>query len=152
MISNYVKLINDMIWFLRVLIWDGVLPLVLVVVPLVIRMAFPQFPDVVVPIAIILPIAAFFLRFYVGCCYITENHCGDWTRRVQSVSLVIGILALLIIDVMCIGTLGLPNGPIWNDPPALKVLSCIYGLYLVSMAMTLYPGPITTDNLGVAPE
>ena len=133
-------------WALRILAWDGLLPAVLLVVPFLVRATFPQLPNAIVFIAVVLPIAALFLRLYAGCCHIAANHCGPILRHIQSASLMMGIFALMLIDAVLIGLQGMPGKPIWRDPNELRMLTGIYAFYVACMAITLYPGNPDADS------
>ena len=135
-------------WLLRMLAWDGILPVTILAIPFIIRLAFPQMPDVIVVVAVALPIAAFFLRLYAGCCYIAANHCGQFLRRIQSVSLMTGIFALMLLDALVISLQGMPGDPLWRDPAELTIFGGIYAFYIVCMAITLYPGKPDADPIG----
>ncbi|HYW78469.1 MAG TPA: hypothetical protein VE890_02795 [Thermoguttaceae bacterium] len=109
----------------------------MIVVPLLVQLAFPKFPDAIVVVAVVLPIIAFFLRTYAGCCYICANHCGVWMRRFQLFTLNLGVFTLTFVDAFVMSMQGEVD---WGkeDP---RVFIIIYCFYIACMLVTLYPGP-----------
>jgi len=113
----------------------------MIVAPLLVGLAFPQYRDAIVVFAVILPIAAFLLRFYVGRRYISTNRCGPMMRRFQTVVLVLGIFTLMLLDSLVMSMQGLPDNENWAKGD-LGVLVSLYCFYMVCMTVSLYPGPI----------
>ena len=126
----------------------------LLLAPFLVQAFVPSFPNAIVPIAVVLCSAAFFVRMYLGCCYIAANHCGTVLRHVQCATLLLGLLALMMIDALLMAVQGVPGRPIWRDPNEFPVLIAIYAFYIVCMSITLYPGSsnATTDELDAMPS
>ena len=68
-------------WFLTVISWDGLLPPVILIVPYLLNALFPNVRGVIEVASLLLPITAFFIRYFVGKRHIFSNHCGIWVRR-----------------------------------------------------------------------
>jgi hypothetical protein len=100
-------------WLLELVAWDGILPVFVVLVPTVIELLFPNRRGALEVTAITLPIAAFFLRFFVGKRHINSNRCARTVRHFQLVGLCIGILVLLMIDSLVILAHEMPKGALF---------------------------------------
>jgi len=125
-------------WLLRLVTWDGLLPLFIVLVPAAIGLLVPNNRGVMEITAVGLPIAAFFVRFGVGFRLIQTNNCAAEIRRFQIVAFVFGMFLLVLFDsVLILGHL-VPNGVLF----AGSFLTVLGGPYLVAMAIALYPGRV----------
>lgn len=133
-------------WLLRLLSWDGLLPVGICLAPALITMMLPGHPGTVELAAVFLPIAAFFLRFRAGGRQIGSNHCGAWVRRFQWCALVVGLLMLILFDAFVILSWIMPV----VDPDAWKedliILGTLVGLYGIAMAVAMYPGRVPVDD------
>ena len=138
---------------LRMLAWDGLLPLVVLVVPYLVRLVLPQFPDAIVVAAIVVSIVAFFLRVYIGCCYICANQCGKWLRRFQLLTLNLGVFTLMFVETLVMVLQDLP-GNANVGIGLLIVLAPFYAFYIACMLITLYSGEIdsSSSRSSVAPS
>src|SRR5262245_32440927 len=85
---------------LKVIAWDGMLPLIIILVPRAIELLVPRNRGAIEFAGVMLPIALFFVRFVVGKRHIVTNRCGAAFRCVQLCALCFGILVLLLIDSM----------------------------------------------------
>jgi len=125
-------------WLLRLVTWDGLLPVFIVLVPAAIGPLVPNNRGVMEITAVALPIAAFFVRFGVGFRLIQTNNCAAAIRRFQVVAFVFGMFLLVLFDsVLILGHL-VPNGALF----AGSFLIVLGGPYLVAMAIALYPGRV----------
>ena len=126
-------------WLLRVVAWDGVLPLVLLGLPHGIHFLFPEAAGAIEILGVLLPIAAFFTRLVVGFRHIRENHCPALLQQLQYVVLFLGILGLVMFDAVMILQLNLPQGAM--QPGDLLVLfGIVFAIYLPCMILAMYPG------------
>lgn len=124
---------------IRMVSWDGMLPALIWSSPLVLRLLLPDQPIAIEAAAIILPMAAFFLRFRVGKRHIATNACGTVMRGFQLVMLCIGIFLLVLIDAVMILAHIVPEGVAINTTDKL-VFAGLYLSYLSAMALAMYPG------------
>lgn len=141
--------INYRAWLLRVLAWDGVLPLLLWLSPFVVRLILPGIKDEAgVLLAVPLPICLFFLRIWVGAKHVDANHCGPKFRVVQYYCFLFGILLLLFVDALLLALHGELAGNLAGYLELLQDLSIPLAIYLSLMAVAMYPGrePIPEDE------
>jgi hypothetical protein len=89
-------------WLLRVITWDGVLPVCLFLIPLAAKFLFPIHGGVFAFLAVALPIAALFFRIRAGCHHIDANNCGPSFQKLQVWTLLFGSLILVILDALLI--------------------------------------------------
>ena len=139
-------------WILRLVGWDGLLPVTIVVVPYLVRLALPQFPNAIAVVAVVLPIAAFFWRLYAGACHISTNRCGEFFRGVQSIALFIGVLIMVLVDALLLCVQDLPGNLLWRDPAAIRMVGTMYAIYFACMVIAVYPGgkdQTTFDDNGI---
>jgi hypothetical protein len=125
-------------WFLRLITWDGLVPVFILLAPLAVGLSIPNNRGVMEVTAVALPIAAFFVRFGVGFRLIQTNNCAAEIRRLQVVAFVVGMFLLVLFDsILILGHL-VPNGVLF----AGSYLIVLGGPYLVAMAIALYPGRV----------
>lgn len=127
-------------WIFRLVAWDGVLPVVVLLAPTVIKVLFPNWRGAIEIAAIALPITAFLIRFYVAKRHITSNECSGLVRCFQFIALCVAILIFLLIDALLILVQDLPNGALVTSETDLIVWAVLITLYLSCMAFVLYPG------------
>jgi hypothetical protein len=127
-------------WFLRLLTWDGVLPLCIAVVPNAVKLIIPNRPEAIAATAVLLPIAAFLLRVSAGNRHIASNHCSKGVRFLQSCVFVLGILPLIMIDCFIILDHVLPGGMRIANREDYIACAILIAFYLTTMAIAMYPG------------
>lgn len=135
------------VWALRVITWDAVLPICITILPLGVKFLFPNRRGALELTAVVLPIAAFFLRFRAGKRHISANRCSRRFRRFQLCMFCLGILPLVLIDCVVILSELMPAGAFGGaDYIALAVPIMIY---LASMVVAMYPGreDVSPDGL-----
>jgi hypothetical protein len=127
-------------WLFRLLTWDGVLPIGIILVPFVIGAIFPNHEGAIVIAAVALPIVAFFVRIAVGCRHIDENNCGPIFQRVQVWLLLFGIFVLVFIDAMLMISHVMPRGALLATKEDQIAATIAVSLYLAPMIVAMYPG------------
>ncbi|MEZ6136322.1 MAG: hypothetical protein R3C53_15615 [Pirellulaceae bacterium] len=101
--------------------------------------------------AAVLPIIAFFVRFNVGRQCISSNNCRGVTRRLQTASLCIGILVLVLVDAVMILTHVMPKGAAFATMSDIVVWIVMYSIYVAAMSIAMYPGAATRlEDLSIA--
>ena len=127
-------------WVVRIAIWDGALPAIIWLAPVLLQGLIPNLRGPVEIVAVVLPIVAFFIRFHVGRRYILANHCRIELRRFQYVSLCIGALVLVLVDAVLILTNIMPKGAAFATVSDVIVWAILYLTYLGAMSIAMYPG------------
>lgn len=128
--------LNYVTWVMRLIAWDGALPLAALFLPMALERLLPNRPELgLLEVAVL--IAVFFLRVRAGCKHIDTNHCGDSMRLAQVMVLLCAVFLLIFIDTMLIfiPAVGLPN--VWTE---WLVLTIPFAIYLTAMAFVMYPG------------
>ncbi len=130
--------VNHGAWLLKLIAWDGLLPAIVILVPLVARQIAAQ--RAVEFLAIALPIAAFLLRLFAGRRHIDSNQCSPLFRRVQFIFFYIAIFVLLMIDSLMILAHEMPPGAMFASAVDFLIWAVLFALYLTCMAVAMYPG------------
>src|SRR6478735_1196344 len=80
--------INYRGWFLRVVVWDGVIALLLMLAPLVLQQALKKDgqndEEELAMFVIFIPIGAFLLRWFIGARHLDKNRCSLNFRQFQT--------------------------------------------------------------------
>lgn len=126
-------------WLLTLVTWDGLLPVLVLVTPAVVSFFFPNQREAREAVGILLPIVAFLVRFCIGLRHIKTNHCNEWLRRLQVVALILGLFQLVMIDSLVLLAHEMPIAN-FKDPAEFIVWGVIITIYLIPMAIALYPG------------
>jgi len=126
-------------WLIRLITWDGVLPVTVWLVPFLIRSVIPNNRAAIEYTALFLPIVAFVVRFQVGRRYISSNDCGAVLRCFQVTVFCFGIILLVLIDFFVMLSHVMPK-EVASSMEALIVWAVSYGIYLAAMAFAMYPG------------
>jgi hypothetical protein len=132
-------------WFFRLFSCDGLLPVVIVLIPGAIVLAMPGWRGLVELTAIALPIAAFGVRVHVGRRQIGSNACPRWFRGLQFAAFGAGLLILLLLDAFSILSWIMP--PV--DPLSAEdflIFGVFAAVYLVLMAVAMYPGLVLVED------
>jgi len=127
-------------WLIRLLTWDGLLPLCTAVAPYAIKLLFPKQPEAMDIAAVGVAIAALLLRISAGNRHIASNHCSEEVRHLQSCAFVLGIVPLLLMDCFIIVEHQLPGGGPLAHCKDLGPLAIWISFYLTMMAIAMYPG------------
>lgn len=127
-------------WLLRLIAWDGVLPVLVMIIPWFVQLQFPNRPHALELVAIVVPITAFFIRFFVARRHICSNHCTRIVRVIQTVALCLAILVLLMVDSLIILACEMPKGALFATSTDRMIWAGMYAFYLTCMAIALYPG------------
>lgn len=128
------------LWISRVFRWDGLLPVAILLIPLALRLLFPNQRWAIELASILLPVCGFVIRFVVGCHFIGTNHCGDTFRALQSICLVIGLGKMALLDCVIILSILMPQGALMMNARDIAISVGLYGLYLLLMIVAMYPG------------
>jgi hypothetical protein len=124
-------------WLFRLLTWDGVLPVCILAVPGLIERAVPN-RGAIEFAAVALPTAFFFVRIVKGCHHIDGNHCGPGFQRLQVWALVVGVFVLVFLDAIMILSHVMPRGALNGGD--FQVMAIMLAIYLIPMAVAMYPG------------
>lgn len=127
-------------WFLKLVAWDGVLPVIVLLAPTVVELQFPNRRDAMEFMALVLPITVFFVRFFVAKRHIESNQCTRLVRCFQIIALCLAILVLLLIDSFIILAHEMPKGALYATTTDRFVWGVLCFVYLTSMAFAMYPG------------
>jgi hypothetical protein len=145
---NDVPRVEYTVWILRLVAWDGLLPCVVLLSPRLVEFLLPNRRGAIELTGVILPIAGFFFRVYVGRRHISSNHCSKGVRRFQLVGLGFGIFALFVIDAVVILAHVMPRGALFAHRSDVIVWCIFAGVYLAAMAAAMYPGRTVLKDEG----
>jgi hypothetical protein len=134
----YVGRINVGSWLLRVLTWDTLLPTVVLVVPAVVGILFPQNEVAWATTQLVLPTGGFILRFCAGKRHVFSNNCGPTIQRRQFFIFVIGILALVVVDALLVLSRVNPKKGL-AECDRIVLVTCTV-IYTFAMIIAMYPG------------
>jgi len=136
--ENQPKRINYRAWFWRVLAWDGLLPLVVLAAPYVIKTLVPDREEPLMLAVILTAIGVFLLRWVVGAKHIAGNCCGPSTRQVQYFCFFAGLVVMLMIDAFALALHDMLQPGEFIG--LAIVLSIPFSIYLTLMTIAMYPG------------
>jgi hypothetical protein len=127
-------------WLLRLFTWDGVLPVCIVLIPSVIGLIIPNRRGAIEMSSVIVPIAAFLIRFRAGKRHIESNNCGEIMKIFQLCVFSIAILALVLVDAFIMLSHVMPRRGKFVTIDDLLALLIPIAFYLSLMAFAMYPG------------
>ena len=125
---------------MRLITWDGVLPVAIWCTPFLVGWLFPNRRGAIELTAVLLSVVAFVVRYQVGRHHIASNGCRAAVRRVQMCLLCFGLSALALIDAVMILTHVMPQGAAFAATADLIVWAGLYAVYLTAMTLALHPG------------
>jgi len=125
-------------WALSLVTWDGLLVVVMIVAPGVLRWLWPQDRQAQELGGTLLVMLALGVRVFIGRRHIARNHCGPVLRKLQTAVLFMMALFLLMIDCILIDFGGLPQ----------REILFIVSTYVGGMAFVLYPGRRAISDAG----
>lgn len=129
-------------WFFRVLGWDGIMPVCIVLIPTLIKLLIPNNRGAVAVTVVLLPIAAFFVRLAIGIRHIAANHCAIAVRRLQYFVFCLGIFLLIGVDTLLILSHEMPKGAMFANTTDYLAFASLFSIYLASMTIAMYPGRV----------
>ncbi len=127
-------------WLLRVIAWDGLLPVVVWGAPWAAQWLAPGDRGLMEILGVMLPLGALFVRYFIGARQIAANRCKPTVRRLQILALCLGIFMLVLIDSMMILSLEMPPGALFATTTDLIVWGVLYAVYILTMLVAMYPG------------
>lgn len=133
-------------WFFRVLGWDGLLPVCIVLIPTAIKILIPNNRAAIEVTGVLLPIAAFFVRLVIGLRHIALNHCAITVRRFQYCVFCLGIFLLVCVDALLILSQDMPKGAMFVTRTDYVVFAILIFIYLTSMTFAMYPGRVNSHD------
>jgi hypothetical protein len=132
---------NIRLWLLRLVTWDGALPMVVWLSPLLIRIILPNNQRALEQIVVVIPVVSLILRFVAGVRFINSNNCTQTFRNIQKYALGLGLFLLLLIDIAFLFQFHFaPVGVRVVNPIARLICNAVVALYFLSMIVALYPG------------
>jgi hypothetical protein len=137
---------NIRLWLFRLITWDGVLPVVVWTSPFLIRLILPNDQRALELAIVIIPAMSLVVRIYAGMHFINRNNCAVGFRILQMRALCVGTFLLLFIDLAFLFQTHIaPKGVRVVNPVAQSLCSAVLAIYLLSMAVAVYPGPSNSD-------
>jgi hypothetical protein len=130
--------INFISWLWSLAVWDGLLPVGIVLLPMLVQFLFPNRRGPVELIAVIVPVAALLLRMRAGNRRIWENHCTAGFQSFQLTAFLLGIFILFIFDAVIILMHIMPAGAFTLGE--LRGIAILFGVYYLFMIFAMYPG------------
>ena len=127
------------VWSARVITYDGLLPLVVWLMPWFVASIFPGQRGVVEIFAVVLPVVGCLIRFSFGRRLITTNLCSAQVRRFQLAALSVGLVLLALIDCVIMLLYVMPPGA-FGQPADWGILVGLWAVYFSLMAGAMYPG------------
>lgn len=131
-------------WILRVVAWDGLLPLLIVSTPVVLLHVVPGRRELANNAMVLGPTIATILRIFEGYRIIVTNRCTSAFRACQFAALALGIFILLLIELLLLHAHEHPGGMDFRAEDLL-VISTMFGSYLLVMGLATYPGAAVAD-------
>ena len=120
-------------WWIRLVSWDGLLPLAVWYIPQCIEIFFPGRRGAIEIASLVVPVMAVLIRYYTGMELIRNNHCSKRFRIVQKAIFCIGILMLVMVDCVLILMHVMPKNPNGGNSDDLTLILSFFGFYLIIM-------------------
>ena len=125
-------------WAIRVAAWDGLLPILVLMAPILIDTLLPNNRFLSDFIGGGLPIVVFIIRLIVGMRHIWSNGCSKPVRELQTGLLWVAVFLLVFVDTMLIISHQIPGALI--DPFDQQAVLVVVSIYLPCLAVAMYPG------------
>ena len=126
-------------WFFHLFTWDGVVPLVMWSLPFLMRRFGPPNNDQALVFAVVGGlIVGILLRYTVGMRHIRSNYCSVRVKSLQQAGLFAMIALLVLIETLLCFLPPIPPGGL--KEPDVIFFSVVFTVYLIAMAIILYPG------------
>jgi hypothetical protein len=128
-------------WLLRLLTWDGLLPIGMLLVPVLAGNFLPNRAEVGLGYTLMI-VGAALLRVRAGCLHIDANHCSETFQRFQVWLLIAAVGLLLCIDAFLLiwYEFGCPVDWSAEGLSVAAVFGSLVLLYALTMAIVMYPG------------
>jgi hypothetical protein len=126
-------------WLWIVFCWDGVLPVIILMSPQV-ALKLGAEPDTAEFVAIVTPIAAFFVRVVLGFRRMARNRCGPVLRFFQFAVFLFAAVLLVCIDTLMLLAMEMNNGRLWANRGDMIAMLILMGAYFTAMLFAFYPG------------
>jgi hypothetical protein len=143
--------INYRAWMLRVVVWDGVIAVLLMLAPLVLQRMLikdgQNDENERMMWVVFIPIGAFLLRWLIGGRHLDTNHCSPNFRQFQTFCFFLGLGMMLFGDCLVLSLHDML--PADQALVPFLMLMPFYAIYLVCMIIAMYPGrePIPAEEL-----
>jgi hypothetical protein len=118
-------------WVLTIFCWDGLLPVVVILLPVGLKFILPRWPVVGAIAGLLLPVTALSVRVVVGFIRLRSGHSFLW----QLIVFLVGISTLFLVEAFWLNDLTMP-GPKINQPTLLLQM---FLFYLLMMTFSLFP-------------
>lgn len=143
--------VNYRAWLLRVVVWDGVIAVLLMLAPLVLQRMLikdgQNDENERMLWVVFIPIGAFLLRWLIGGRHLDKNHCSPNFRQFQTFCFFGGLVTMLLGDCLVLSL----HDMIPADQAFVPfiMLTPFYTIYLLCMLIAMYPGrePIPAAEL-----
>jgi hypothetical protein len=138
--------LNVIAWLLAVALWDGLLPVGIVLLPALVQLVVPNRREPIEVIAVAVPIAGFFVRIWSGTKRIRANHCSPGFQTLQLYVFGLGVLQLFVFDAVVILSHIMPAAAF--GPGDYLIFAALWGVYYLLMLFAMYPGrePVPHDE------
>lgn len=132
-------------WFIHLLTWDGVVPVVMWSLPFLVRHFGPPNNDRAFVFAVVGGlIAGILLRYTFGMRHIRANYCSIRVKAFQQAGLFAMIALLVLVESLLCVMPPIPEGGL--KTPDVLFFSAMFTVYLLVMACVLYPGRRTSHD------
>ncbi len=124
-------------WLITLLGYDGLLPLVVILVPALIATCLGK-GAVVEITAVLLPVVAYLWRLKRGVRHISTNSCHAAFRVVQYATLCLALMFLALVESVMMLSWTLPAQAFKQND--YIILAVLYAIYFALMALAMFPG------------
>ncbi len=134
------KFINYSQWILRIIGWDGILPVFVASLSVAVAFIFGNNRPLAETLMVVLPIVALLFRFTIGRKHIRRNYCGEMFKGIQTGALGLAVLILLFADFFVVLTAFIPKNRRHPPPEDVPIYIVALTIYLVLVVFAMYPG------------
>jgi hypothetical protein len=137
---NYTK------WLIDVTSWDGLFPIFILSVSLVVAQLLPKNQATAETLMVILPVLGALTRLAIGRRRIKSNHCSVWVRTIQFGSLAFAVVLFMAFDFFIVLGAFVQNKQNLFAPADKLINLCIAVAYILLATCAMYPGRQMIDH------
>lgn len=128
-------------WALQVLCWDGLLPVIILLLAWGLGTVDANASGWFDFLPILICLVGIFARLYSGIRIISQNHLTSGEQQGQRFFLLFGAMILAVMETCLLVTATLPAAaPPQPDRNELVILSWLYLAYFICLTIAMYPG------------
>lgn len=132
-------------WIKRLITWDGILPMVTLLVPTLLGVLIPSSSDLMTILAVFIAIVSFFVRLGFGLKHLGENRVPCVVQGIQFIFFCVGLLLLTAMDALFMAIQGVSSNQMLLLGEDVAMIGIIYIIYFLCMVIAMFPGTTASN-------